>query len=288
MKRDPLMPGHLAPPAGPSAPSAPTARAAPSVPTLQFEGKQVWVTGAGQGIGYQIAMAFRQLGARVTGLDRRFDSELGNLDGKRYPFRTMLLDITDRAQVAAVSRQLLAEMPRIDVLVNAAGVLRLGKLDTLTLEDWKDSFDINVSGVFYLLRELAGQFKRQRAGCIVNLASNAARVPRMNMGAYCASKSALASLSHCMALELAEYGVRCNLVSPGSTDTPMLRAMLPCDSALHNTIAGLPEQFKLGIPLKKIATAKDVANAVLFLASDLASHITMHDLVVDGGATLSA
>lgn len=268
----------------------PVARAArkPAPPTLQFEGRQVWVTGAGQGIGYQVAMMFRQLGARVVGLDRQFEPEVGSRDGKRYPFKTVLLDIADRDQVAQVCRQLLLEMPRIDVLVNAAGVLRLGKLDALSVDDWKASFDINVGGVFYLLRELMPQFKAQRRGNIVSVASNAAHVPRMNMGAYCASKSALVSLSHCAALELAEYGVRCNLVSPGSTDTPMLRAMLASEAGMRRTIEGLPEQYKLGIPLKKIATAKEVANAVVFLASDLASHITMQDLVVDGGATLAA
>ncbi|WP_317203441.1 2,3-dihydro-2,3-dihydroxybenzoate dehydrogenase [Janthinobacterium sp.] len=257
-------------------------------PILQFEGKQVWVTGAGRGIGYQVAMTFRQLGARVVGIDRHFEPESGATPGKRYPFKTVALDIADGARVQAVCRQLLLETPRLDVLVNAAGVLRLAPLDTLSLEDWKASFDINVGGVFHLLRELMPQFKAQRHGNIVSVASNAAHVPRMNMGAYCASKSALVSLSHCAALELADFGVRCNLVSPGSTDTPMLRAMLPSEEGLARTIAGLPEHYKLGIPLKKIATAKEVANAVIFLASELASHITMQDLVVDGGATLAA
>ncbi len=266
---------------------APLPKQAPP-PRLQFEGQQVWVTGAGRGIGYQIAMTFRQLGARVVGLDRHFESELGTQEGKRYPFKTVVLDITDRAEVARVCQQLLLEMPRLDVLVNAAGILRLGLLETLTQDDWKSSFDINVSGVFYLLSQLMPQFKQQASGCIVNLASNAAHVPRMNMSAYCASKSALVSLSHCVALELAEYGVRCNLVSPGSTDTPMLRAMLPSEASMQRTIEGLPEQYKLGIPLKKIATPREIANTVVFLASDLASHITMQDLVVDGGATLAA
>lgn len=257
-------------------------------PQLRFEGRQVWVTGAGQGIGYQVALAFRQLGARVIGLDREFEPERVCPEGKRYPFKTVCLDISNPAQVATVCRELLLDTPRVDVLVNAAGILRLGKMDKLSLEDWRASFDVNVSGVFYLLSELSAQFQRQRSGSIVNIASNAARVPRMNMGAYCASKAALASLSHCAALELAEYGVRCNLVSPGSTDTPMLRGMLTDEAGMARTIEGLPDQYKLGIPLKKIATANEVANAVLFLASDLASHITMQDLVVDGGATLAA
>jgi len=82
--------------------------------------------------------------------------------------------------------------------------------------------------------------------------------------------------------------VRCNLVSPGSTDTAMQRGMWADDNGRARTIAGLPEQFKLGIPLQKIATPDEVANTVLFLASDLASHITLQDIVVDGGATLAA
>lgn len=263
-------------------------QAPPRPPGFHFEGRQVWVTGAGRGIGYQAAMAFRQLGARVIGIDRCFDSELGSRHGKKYPFKTVQLDITDRAAIATACDQLLLETPRIDVLVNAAGVLRLGRLEDTSAEDWQACFDINVSGVFHILSRLLPQFKAQRSGSIVNVASNAAHVPRLNMVAYCASKSALVSLSHCAGLELAQYGVRCNLVSPGSTDTPMLRSMLPDEEGMRRTIAGLPEQFKLGIPLRKIATAREIANTIVFLASDLASHITMQDLVVDGGATLAA
>jgi 2,3-dihydro-2,3-dihydroxybenzoate dehydrogenase len=110
----------------------------------------------------------------------------------------------------------------------------------------------------------------------------------MQMAAYCASKAAVTSLTQTVGLELATFGVRVNLVSPGSTDTEMLRGMLPDEGAMARTIKGLPDQFKLGIPLNKIATPREIANTVLFLASDLASHITMQDLVVDGGATLSA
>jgi hypothetical protein len=98
-------------------------------------------------------------------------------------------------------------------------------------------------------------------------------------------KAAVTSLTQTVGLELAPFGVRANLVSPGSTDTPMLRGMLPSEEAMARTIAGLPEQFKLGIPLRKVATPAEIAHTVLFLASDLASHITLQDLVVDGGAT---
>ena len=254
-------------------------------PQLQFAGKRVWVTGAGQGIGLEIVQQFCALGADVVGFDRHF---VDDVNSQEYAFKKIRLDITEKNNIASVLHSLLKEDSRLDVVVNAAGILRLGALDEITIDDWQSCFDVNVSGVFYLLRELIPHFKQQRSGCIVNVASNAAHVPRINMAAYCASKAALVSLSNCTALELAEFGVRCNLVSPGSTDTPMLRNMLVTEAGFKRTIAGLPEQFKLGIPLKKIATVKEIANTVIFLASDLASHITMQDIVVDGGATLAA
>lgn len=248
---------------------------------MDFTGKRVWVTGAGQGIGYRIAAHFAALGADVVGLDRAFPDS-------SYPFGAVTLDIGEHEHVKATCRRLLDETPRLDVLVNAAGILRLGATEELSVDDWRACLNVNASGAFYLFREAIPQFKRQRFGAVVSIGSNAAHVPRMSMAAYCASKAALASLNHCVGLELAPYGVRCNIVSPGSTDTPMQRAMWRTPDAEQRTIAGFPDLYKLGIPLGKIATPAEIANAVVFLASDLASHITMQDIVVDGGATLTA
>ncbi|CNE46263.1 putative oxidoreductase [Yersinia nurmii] len=248
---------------------------------MDFTGKRVWVTGAGQGIGFETAKLFTALGAEVFGLDKNFPNE-------EYPFTTAVLDISQPVQVADVCEQRLEVVSGIDVLVNAAGILRMGEAEALSLDDWQQCFDVNVSGAFYLLKQLIPVFKRQRSGAIVSIGSNAAHVPRMQMAAYCASKAALTSFSHCVGLELAPYGVRCNLVSPGSTDTPMQRGMWQTPDAEQRTIAGFPQQYKLGIPLGKIATPAEIAQTVAFLASDLASHITLQDMVVDGGATLAA
>ncbi|KHN90262.1 2,3-dihydroxybenzoate-2,3-dehydrogenase [Pectobacterium actinidiae] len=247
---------------------------------FDFSGKTVWVTGAASGIGESIACQFVALGANVIGFDRAFRHN-------DYPFRGVTLDISEPDSVAAVCRQQLAETG-LDVLVNAAGILRLGDIDALSVDDWHQCINVNASGAFYLLNALVPHFKQQRRGAIVCVGSNAAHVPRLQMAAYCASKAALASLSHCAGLELAPYGVRCNLVSPGSTDTPMQRGMWHSAGAEQRTIAGFPDQYKLGIPLGKIAQPEEIANTVVFLASDLASHITMQDVVVDGGATLTA
>ncbi|WP_406642412.1 2,3-dihydro-2,3-dihydroxybenzoate dehydrogenase [Pectobacterium brasiliense] len=247
---------------------------------FDFSGQTVWVTGAASGIGESIARQFVALGANVIGFDRAFR----HYD---HPFTCVTLDISEPDSVAAVCRQQLAETG-LDVFVNAAGILRLGDIDALSVDDWHQCINVNASGAFYLLNALVPHFKQQRRGAIVCVGSNAAHVPRLKMAAYCASKAALTSLSHCAGLELAPYGVRCNLVSPGSTDTPMQRGMWHSADAEQRTIAGFPDQYKLGIPLGKIAQPEEIANTVVFLASDLASHITMQDVVVDGGATLTA
>jgi 2,3-dihydro-2,3-dihydroxybenzoate dehydrogenase len=106
------------------------------------------------------------------------------------------------------------------------------------------------------------------------------------MAAYGASKAASASFTRSLGLELAPHGIRCNVVCPGSTDTEMQRALWADDDGERRTIAGDPATFKAGIPLGRIAQPEDVAEAVRFLVSDRARHITMHDLYVDGGATL--
>ncbi len=252
----------------------------------EFQGRVVWVTGAGSGIGRAAALAFHERGARVLGLDRRFD-DAGN-EGAAPAYETQVLDLGQPEAVASLCRDRLAAHGRIDVLVHAAGILRMGRTDELSLDDWQQSLLVNASAAFHLFRALAPQFKKQAQGAIVVLGSNAAHVPRVGMAAYCASKAALRSLSQCLALELAPFDVRCNLVSPGTTRTPMLQAMGMDEAGIRRTIEGLPVQYKLGIPLGKIAETRDVVGAILFLASENAGHITLHDLVVDGGATLGA
>lgn len=108
----------------------------------------------------------------------------------------------------------------------------------------------------------------------------------MHMAAYGASKAASTMFTKCLGLELARHNIRCNVVSPGSTDTPMLRSMWSDTYEAQAVIDGAPGMFRVGIPLNRIGSPEDVAAAVLFLLSDEARHITMHELCVDGGATL--
>ncbi len=249
--------------------------------SFDFSDKTVWVTGAGKGIGYATALAFVDAGARVIGFDREFTQE-------NYPFATEVMDVADAAQVAQVCQRVLQKTPRLDVLVNAAGILRMGATDALSVDDWQQTFAVNVGGAFNLFSQTMAQFRRQQGGAIVTVASDAAHTPRIGMGAYGASKAALKSLALTVGLELAGCGVRCNVVSPGSTDTDMQRTLWVSEDAEQQRIRGFGEQFKLGIPLGKIARPQEIANTILFLASDLASHITLQDIVVDGGSTLGA
>ncbi|EDK1370294.1 2,3-dihydro-2,3-dihydroxybenzoate dehydrogenase [Salmonella enterica subsp. enterica serovar Virchow] len=248
---------------------------------FDFSDKTVWVTGAGKGIGYATALAFVDAGARVIGFDREFTQE-------NYPFATEVMDVADAAQVAQVCQRVLQKTPRLDVLVNAAGILRMGATDALSVDDWQQMFAVNVGGAFNLFSQTMAQFRRQQGGAIVTVASDAAHTPRIGMSAYGASKAALKSLALTVGLELAGCGVRCNVVSPGSTDTDMQRTLWVSEDAEQQRIRGFGEQFKLGIPLGKIARPQEIANTILFLASDLASHITLQDIVVDGGSTLGA
>lgn len=248
---------------------------------FDFSGKTVWVTGAGRGIGLATAQAFVDAGATLVGFDLAFS-------GEAYPFTTQVLDVSDARQVSQVCERLLATTPRLDVLVNAAGILRMGATDALSIDDWQQTFAVNVGGAFNFFQQTMATFRHQQGGAIVTVASDAAHTPRIGMSAYGASKAALKSLALTVGLELAGSGVRCNLVSPGSTDTDMQRGMWQSDDAEQQRIRGFSEQFKLGIPLGKIAQPQEIANTVLFLASDCASHITLQDIVVDGGSTLGA
>jgi len=249
--------------------------------SFDFTGKNVWVTGAGKGIGYATALAFHQAGARVIGLDLAFPQA-------EYPFQIAELNVADAPQVKEVCQRLLQETPRLDVLVNSAGILRMGATDELAVADWQAVMAVNAGGAFNLFQQTMPLFREQRSGAIVTVASDAAHCPRVGMSAYGASKAALRSLSLTVGLELAPYGVRCNLVSPGSTDTDMQRTLWKSPDAEQQRIRGFAEQFKVGIPLGKIARPQEIADTILFLASDQASHITLQDIVIDGGSTLGA
>jgi 2,3-dihydro-2,3-dihydroxybenzoate dehydrogenase len=247
------------------------------------------VTGAAGGIGTAVARGLADRGVTVAAVDRdadRLAEVVEKLAADGLAVEAFPADVTSSAEVDAVVDRVEKQLGPLEFLVNAAGVLRLGEARSLSDEDWAFTFAVNTTGVFQMCRAVANRMAPRGRGAIVTVASNAAGTPRMDMAAYAASKAAATMFTKCLGLELAGHGIRCNLVAPGSTDTAMLRSMWTDDTGPRATIAGRPEAYKVGIPLGKLAQPADIADAVVFLLSDHAAHITMHDLTVDGGATL--
>jgi 2,3-dihydro-2,3-dihydroxybenzoate dehydrogenase len=251
-----------------------------------MSGAVALVTGAGQGIGEAVARTLARAGTSLVVSDRDGDraaavaAELG--DGAVGA----ALDVTDAAAVEALVARIEEEVGPLGTLVNVAGVLRTGPVLDCDPADWDALFAVNATGVFRVSRAVARRMVARGGGSIVTVASNAAGIPRVGMAAYGASKAAAASFTKSLGLELAPHGIRCNVVAPGSTDTPMLRSLWNGTDGAAALIAGDPATFKVGIPLGRLAAAQDIADAVAFLVSDRARHITMQELYVDGGATL--
>ncbi|WP_445371202.1 2,3-dihydro-2,3-dihydroxybenzoate dehydrogenase [Methylomonas sp. HW2-6] len=243
------------------------------------------VSGAAQGIGLAVAAALAGHGLTVAAAD--LDAAALRASCAVLPgLHPLELDLRDWAAIEAAVASVESELGAIEYLVNVAGVLYPGSALELSDADWLQSFAVNTHGVFALSRSVAQRMRQRRRGAIVTVGSNAASTPRVGMAAYAASKAAAAHYMRCLGLELAEYGIRCNLVSPGSTETEMQRRYwLSGAGSAERIIAGCLEQHRLGIPLGKLAQPADVADAVAFLLSDAAGHITLQDLVVDGGAT---
>ncbi|MFI0371783.1 2,3-dihydro-2,3-dihydroxybenzoate dehydrogenase [Actinomadura sp. 1N219] len=251
-------------------------------------GKNALVTGAGRGIGAAVARALADAGATVAAVD--VDTEGLTRLAARCADRVMPFpaDVTDVAAVDATIAAAEDRLGPVDIGVSVAGILRPATVCETSDEDWAATFAVNVTGVFTVLRELARRMTGRRRGALVTVGSNAAGVPRTGMAAYAASKAAATMLTRCLGLEVAGAGVRCNAVSPGSTDTAMMRLLWTDEDAESRVLHGDPDRFRVGIPLGRVAEPADIADAVLFLASDHARHITMQNIYVDGGATLRA
>ena len=252
------------------------------------------VTGAASGIGRATALALSRQGLRVALCDRSragVDEVVKLISGEGGHARAVELDVADQSQAARAIDGIAGEGGRLDVLVNAAGIASSGPSSRgpimgIAESDWDRILDVNLLGTVYCAQAAARHMRLQRSGRIVNIASVAGAVPRINAAAYGVSKAGVRMFTKCLALELAQYGVTVNAVAPGPIDTPMLGPEGD-QSIRERFIRGTPEVFRLGVPLGKLGKPEDVASAIAYLASEEAHHITGAILNVDGMAQLS-
>lgn len=236
---------------------------------LDLTDKVVVITGAGRGIGRTLAERFAADGCRVVALDRAFEEDLPEGIGR------VEVDVADPESVAAAVSTVVGMHGGIDVLVNNAGINVVGKVDELGWEEWKRCMDVNLGGVFLMSQAVSHVMKKARTGRIINAASFAAIIPSVESAAYAASKAAVVQLSKVLASELGPWNITVNAYAPG---------MIP--SAM-NGFTELPQEQQIRLldtlSIRRWESADDVANLVMFLASDQAEYITGALLDVSGG-----
>ncbi|MFJ4171521.1 SDR family oxidoreductase [Paenarthrobacter sp. NPDC089714] len=258
--------------------------------------RAVLVTGAGGGIGRAVAhrLASRSTSRDVLVLTDSDEAALKDTTEALTGVKVLAVptDVSDAGQVAALFAAIRDTGAALNQLVHAAGIHSVGSALDTSVDEWNRVLAVNATGTFLVVTAAARQMLETESDnrAIVVIGSNAAGVPRSAMPVYAASKAAAAALTRSLGLELAPRGIRCNTVCPGSTDTGMQRAFWGDDPerGLESVLQGDLAQFRVGIPLGKIASPDDIAATAAFLLSEDAGHITMQDIYVDGGASLRA
>jgi len=241
---------------------------------VDFTGKVVMVTGGSRGIGRACAVAFAKAGATVVlsyAGNEAAAEEAVRLAGSKA--KAVKFDVRDTAACTKAIEDVVAEHGRLDVLVNNAGVAVDGLSMRVRDEDWDLQLDTNLKGAFALARAAARPMMKQRSGAIVNLVSVVGEMGNAGQVAYAASKAGLVGLTKALARELASRHIRVNAVSPGFIETDMT-SKVPAE---------MRKRLLDSIPLARLGTADEVAQSVLFLASDAASYTTGEVLKVNGG-----
>lgn len=247
---------------------------------FSLKDKVAVVTGASQGIGRDTALALAQAGAKVV-VAARNEEKLAALvndivaaGGEAFAIK---LDVADAEQVKARFKQVIEKFGRLDILVNNAAVTRDGLAMRMKKEDWETVLQTNLTGAHLCIQQALPTMMKARAGRIINISSVVAQSGNAGQANYVAAKAGLIGLTKAIAIEIASRNVTVNAVAPGFIDTPMTD-VLPDK---------VKEELKTRIPLGRMGSPRDVASAIVFLATDEAGYITGHVLNVNGGLHLA-
>ncbi|MBU1862524.1 MAG: 3-oxoacyl-[acyl-carrier-protein] reductase [Candidatus Omnitrophica bacterium] len=246
---------------------------------MNLQDKIVLVTGGAQGIGKEIALTLADAGAHVAVCDvneTSLDSTVSEIKKKGRDALGMKANVTNVKDVEEVIRKILDKYQRIDILVNNAGITRDNLLVRMSEEDWDLVLSVNLKGVFLFSKAVARPMMKQRAGCIINIASIIGIMGNAGQANYAASKGGVIALTKTMAKELAKRNITVNAIAPGFIKTAMTDKL---------TDEVKSEMMKM-IPLGRLGEPKDVARVVLFLASENASYITGQVITIDGGMVM--
>jgi len=247
---------------------------------FSLKDKVALLTGASQGIGRETALALAEAGAKVAACARNEEklaalvTEIGNAGGEAIAVK---MDVADAEQIKAGFKQVLEKFGRLDILVNNAAITRDGLAVRMKQDDWDAVIRTNLTGAYLCIQQALSTMMRARAGRIINISSVVAEMGNAGQSNYVAAKAGLVGLTKAIAIEIASRGITVNAVAPGFIATPMT-------DALPDKVK---EDLKTRIPLGRMGSARDVAAAIVFLASDEAAYITGHVLDVNGGLYLA-